>query len=104
MRVRPNMYYAILCESKDRVERIEIDDADSDQVVSFVLVTFQGRLNPPTDRNGQYKKNIPYTKIFVVEFDKKMKKNKTLTNGKIYNLSPTQVKERIVTALKSSQV
>ena len=104
MRVRPNMYYAILCESKDRVERIEIDDADSDQVVSLVLVTFQGRFDPPTDRNGQYKKNIPYTKVFVVEFDKMMKKNKTLTNGKIYNLSPTQVKERIVTALKSSQV
>ena len=100
MRIRPNRYYTILCEMKDSQERIEIDDAEAKDVVLLVSDTFEDRFKPTKDENGKYKKNIPYTKLKVICFDKKLKQNWSVTHGNIYNLSPSQVKERILKAMK----
>lgn len=101
MRVRPDKYYVILCERKNSSERIEVDETGSQELLYLVCDTFPERISPPKDENGKYKKGIPYTKISVIEFDKKNKKNKTLTSGMVYNLSPIQIKERLLKAIES---
>lgn len=100
MRVRPDKYYVVLCERKESSERIEVDECDSQELIYLVCDTLQERLNAPKDENGKYKKGIPYTKLSVIEFDKRTKRNKTLTSGPVYNLSPIQVKERLAKAIK----
>lgn len=100
MRVRPNRFYKILCERKNVMEQIEIDDTTPDELVRLVLETFPQRTTPTKDENGKYKKNIPYTKLKIICFDKKLKQNWSITHGNIYNLSPAQVKERILKAIK----
>lgn len=102
MRVRPDKYYVILCERKNSSERIEVDDTDSQELIYLVCETLPERLSPPKDENGRYKKGIPHTKLSVIEFDKRNKRNKTLTSGLIYNLSPIQIKERILKAIKKN--
>ncbi len=102
MRVRPDRYYAIICERKNSSERIEVDDTDAQKVVYLVCDILKDRFTPPKDENGKFKKGVPFTKLSVVEFDKKNKRNKTLTSGVIYNYSPIQVKERLLKAIKDN--
>jgi len=99
MRVRSEKYYVIRCQRKKDVKVIEIENDNSQDVVYFVCDLFKDRLKPAKDGNGSYKRDIPYSTLSVAEVDKRKKYVQQLTHGNIYNLSPTQVKERIINAI-----
>lgn len=96
MRLRPDSYYLILCERKKCRERVEIDGGDQDEVIKRVLDTFHGRMKPGKDEAGNAKKNIPYTSITVMRIDKSGNTCRRIYHRRIYNLSPVQVRERII--------
>ena len=100
MRLRPDKFYVIRCQRKEDVQTIEIDDADSQEVVYTFCELFPERLTPTKDENGRFKKGLPYTKVSIVEYDKRTKQSHRLTHGNIYNLSPTQIKERLKKTIK----
>ena len=95
MRIRPNVYYAVICDRNGNIERVEIDSTDPKELLYLVCECLPERMNPPRGDDGKCKKGIPYTKLKVVEFNKATRTNRTLTYGHIYNLSPAQIIERI---------
>lgn len=101
MRLRSDKFYVIRCQRNGDVQTVDIDNSSSQEVVNMFCDLFKDRLEPSKDKNGKYKKGLPFTKIIILEHDKKKKQIKKLTHCNVYNLSPTQVKERIVSAIKS---
>lgn len=75
--------------------RLELDETDSGELVDIIRSEFYDRLKP-TNNTGK----IPFTKIKVMGIDKGNQRIWNVTYGNIYNLSPTQVKERILKAIK----
>ena len=91
MKERANEYYVVRCKRKNETKSVRIDSESADSVVNLVVATFSGRLNPPKDADGRYKKGIPHTKISIEAADESQKRVRRLTHGCVYNYSPTQV-------------
>lgn len=102
MRIRPDKYYVIHVQRGKEVLTVEVDETDSEEIVYLVCSTFPERLSPTKEMNGKYKKGLPYSMLSVTEYDKVKRQTHKLTSGRIYNLSPTQIKERLKKKLSSN--
>ena len=102
MRIRPPYYYSVQCNGKNgKPLTLDIDADTSEEVVAIICDTFHGRLEPPKDESGKFRKGQPYTHIGVVLFDKRDKAVVDITHGNVYNLSPEQVITRLRDAINS---
>lgn len=95
MRIRPEKFYIIKCRRKDDLNTIEIEDADSQSIAGMLWELFQYRISPSRDDSGRSKK-VPYTMISVMECNNRTRRNREITHCNVYNLSPAQVRERIL--------
>lgn len=95
MRIRPEKFYIIKCRRKDDLNTVEIEDADSQGIAGMLFELFQYRLSPSRDDSGKCKK-VPYTMLSVIECNNRTMRNREITHCNVYNLSPSQVKERIL--------
>lgn len=96
MRIRPAKFYCIQCKRKNEIQTVEIDDTSSEDIVGMITGLFADRLAKNRRTDDGRRQSIPYTQISVTEFDKDLKRKREITHGPIYNLSPAQVKERIL--------
>ena len=91
MNVRPVIFYSIQCKRNGDIRQLDIDADSPEQVIDMVIKSFSNRFAPPKDKNGRYKKGIPFTSICVLKKDMEKKIVSRLTHGKVYNYSPLQV-------------
>ncbi len=80
---------------------MDIDETDVFELSGMFCKLFAGKMSPGRDGNGNVRKDIPFTKVRIVRYDKKDMRGCTVTHGNIYNLSPIQVKERVAKAIKN---
>lgn len=95
MRIREPRFYVVRCQRNEEELTVEIEDTDSPGVDDMITRLFNGRMRPTRDENGKYKK-LPYTMVSVTEIDKVLKQMRKVSSRKIYNLSPAQVRTRIL--------